>query len=98
MKTALKYWFILAIIVSGLTGLIYAALQQSIRTAANDPQIQMAEDAAARLSKGQSAQQVVPANKVDIARSLAPYIIVYDANVNPLPSTPLLNAQVPFNP
>jgi len=98
MKTALKYWLVLAIMVSGLSGLVYAAIQQNIRIAANDPQIQMAEDAATKLANGQSVQQVIPADRVDIARSLAPYIIVYDASGKPLASTALLNGQVPTIP
>jgi hypothetical protein len=46
MKTILKYWLLIVIIVTGICGLIYGVVQQDIRQGANDPQIQMAEDAA----------------------------------------------------
>lgn len=70
----------MAVIVTGFSGLIYTAVQQDLRQSANDPQIQMAEDTATKLAAGQQVQNVVPAEKVDIATSLAPYIIVFDAS------------------
>lgn len=88
----------MAIIVTGLIGIVYAAIQQSIRQGANDPQIQMAEDAAAKLAGGQSAQSVVPLEKVDIANSLAPYLIVFNANGNPVASSAQLDGQTPTIP
>lgn len=94
----LKYWLLVAIVVSGLCFLAYGLLQQDLRLNANDPQIQMAEDAAAQLAAGQSAQAVVPANKVDIASSLAPYMIVFDASGKPIASSAVLNGQTPTVP
>lgn len=93
-----KYWLLVAIVVSGLCFLAYGLLQQDLRLNANDPQIQMAEDAAAQLARGQSVQAVVPANKVDIASSLAPYMIVFDANGKPIASSAVLNGQTPTVP
>ena len=84
--------------VSGLIGLIYAAVQQDIRQGANDPQIQMAEDIAAKLANGEQVQNVVPSEKVDIAKSLAPYVIIFDANGNPVASSAQLNGQTPTIP
>lgn len=98
MKTILQYWLLIAIIVSGLSGLTYAAIQQDIRQGADDPQIQMAEDIAAKLANGQQVQNVVPADKVDIAISLAPYIIVFDATGKPIASSAQLDGQIPTIP
>ena len=47
--TMMKTWVPLTIGTTLLCGLVYLATQQSIRQGANDPQIQMAEDAAAAL-------------------------------------------------
>lgn len=94
----LKYWLLVAIVVSGLCFLAYGLLQQDLRLNANDPQIQMAEDAAAQLAAGQSAQTIVPTNKVDIASSLAPYMIVFDANGKAIASSAILNGQTPTIP
>jgi hypothetical protein len=98
VKTILKYWLLIAVIVSGLTGLIYVAVQQDIRHAADDPQIQMAEDTAAKLADGQQIQNVVPSEKVDIAKSLAPYIMIFDTTGKPIASSAQLDGQTPTIP
>ena len=98
LKTILKYWLLMAAIVTGLSGLLYAAVQQDLRQSANDPQIQMAEDTAAKLADGQQVQNVVPSEKVDIANSLAPYIIIFDATGKPIASSVQLNGQTPTIP
>ena len=98
MKTILKYWLVTAVTIIGLVGLCYTAVQQDIRQSANDPQIQMAEDIAAKLADGQAIQNVVPSEKVDIAKSLAPYIIVFDATGKPLASSAQLAGQIPTLP
>ncbi len=98
MKTILKYWLIIGVIVTGFSGLLYIAVQQDLRHGANDPQIQMAEDAAGKLANGQPFSDVVPTEQVDIAKSLAPYIIVFDATGKPLASSAQLNGQMPTIP
>jgi len=98
VKAVLQHWLLVAIVVTGLVGLLYAAVQQELRQGANDPQIQMAEDAAVKLAGGQSVQNVVPSEKVDIATSLAPYLIIFDAKGNPIASSAQLNGQTPTIP
>ena len=98
LKFIVRYWLPIAILATGLAWLPYAVAQQVLRQSANDPQIQMAQDSAAKLENGQSIQQVVPSEKVDIAKSLAPYIIVFDANGKPLASSAQLNGQTPTIP
>jgi hypothetical protein len=98
MKRIFRYWLVIAIVASGLAGLLYIAVQQAIRSAANDPQIQLAEDAATALDNGGTIQSVVPAREVDIATSLAPYIIVFNTNGKPVASSAQLNGQVPTIP
>jgi hypothetical protein len=94
----IKYWLLCVIVVSGLIGLIYGAVQQDIRQGANDPQIQMAEDIAAKLASGKQLQSVVPSEKVDLAKSLAPYVIIFDANGNPVASSAQLDGKIPTIP
>lgn len=98
LKTTLKYWLRSAIVICGLCGILYVAIQQELRQGANDPQIQMAEDAAAQLADGQPVQSVVPVQKVDIATSLAPYIIIFDSTGKPVASSAQLNGQTPTIP
>ena len=98
LKRIVIYWLLIAMIVTGFSVLIYAVVQQDMRQGADDPQIQMAEDIAAQLTNGQQAQAVVPAEKVDIAKSLALYVIVFDSSGKSLASSAQLNGQSPTIP
>jgi len=77
---------------------LYAIPQQVIRLGANDPQIAMAGDLAARLEGGVAASEAVPAGSVDMTRSLTPFVIVYDDQGKPLASQAQLNGQTPTPP
>jgi len=98
LKFLVRYWLPIAILATGLAWLPYVVGQQVLRQSANDPQIQMAQDIAAKLENGQQIQQVMPSEKVDIAKSLAPYIIIFDTNGKPVASSALLNGQTPTIP
>ena len=93
LKTTIKYWLLIAVIIIGFYFSMYAAVQQVLRQGADDPQIQMAEDAAVKLTNGQAVQNIVPAEKVNIATSIAPYMIIFDANGIPIASSAQLNGQ-----
>jgi hypothetical protein len=80
LVATLVQWIPLAALTVLLTGMVYVATQQTYRSGANDPQIQMATDAANALQRGASPQDLVTTNKVDIAESLAPYLAIYDNN------------------
>ncbi len=95
---SLKYWLLQVVLLTGLCGLLYAAVQQDLRQSANDPQIQLAEDTSAKLTGGQQIQDVVLAEKVDIAHSLAPYLIIFDAEGKPIAASGQLNDQMPSIP
>ncbi len=80
-----RRWLPLAVAATVLAGTSFLIGQQMLRTGANDPQVQLAEDAAARLQAGASPADVIPANETDIATSLAPWVIVYGLDRKPLP-------------
>jgi hypothetical protein len=73
-------------------------VQQAYRSGANDPQIQMAEDAAQALAAGQAVDTVLPPNRIDIAQSLAPFLIVYNSDGSPLASNAVLHDRIPELP
>ncbi len=99
MQWLLRIWVPLAIGVTCVCGLIYLSIQQSERQSLNDPQIQIAEDAAAILKNGGSAVDVVPSSTtIDAAASLAPWIAVYDATGTPLQSDAVLSGEAPRPP
>jgi hypothetical protein len=91
-------WLPIAIATAGLCGLVYLTVQQSLRMSANDPQIQMAQDAASALDGGASVDSIVPANKVELAASLAPFIMVFDDSGNVLASSATLHGSIPVYP
>jgi hypothetical protein len=80
------------------TMLVYASVQQSYRTGANDPQIQIASDAAAAIGAGAPIDRVVPAATVDLASSLAPFVIVYDSADRPIAGSGHLDGALPTPP
>ena len=97
-RTAAQVWLPLAAAITVLSGLVYVAVQQNLRLSANDPQIQLAEDAALALSEGAQPSTVVPANSVDLGRSLAPYLMVFDDAGNVVASSVRLDGQPPVLP
>ncbi len=72
-----RRWLPLAVAVTVLAGTAFTIGQQVLRGDANDPQVQLAEDAAARLQSGAGAGDVTPSGQTDIAASLAPWLLVY---------------------
>ena len=69
-------WLAALAVVSLLSLGTYAGIQQVLRSDANDPQIQLAQDAAARLARGEEPGAVLPAGHVDVSRSLAPWVVI----------------------
>jgi hypothetical protein len=92
-------WLPFAVTVTVLCGLICVTVQQDMRQGANDPQIQMAEDAARTLGNGASAHDVVlNFPEVDIALGLSPYIMIFDEQGNALASSANIHGQMPAIP
>jgi hypothetical protein len=98
LKTLLRHFLPFAAVITLIYGAVYIIVQQDYRISANDPQIQLAEDAAAMLTQGQSFQAVVPAAPVDIANSLAPYLVVFDDSGKAVASSGQLHGQMPSMP
>lgn len=90
--------YLVPILFAGLFLFTYTAVQQQYRQNANDPQIQMAEDAAAALKDNQPYTSVLPGGSVDMATSLAPYVIVMDQNGKVLASNVHLGSDVQTTP
>ncbi len=96
---ALLSWIPIGVAVTGLSLLSYTLVQQNYRQTLNDPQVQMAEDAAVSLDKEYTPAAVVPrANVVDLRESLAPWIAVYDSAGKPLESSGVFDGAPPQPP
>lgn len=90
----LRRWLPIAVAITVLSGTVYAVAQQVLRQDANDPQVQMAEDAA---SQGVTvAAAGLPA--VDMKRSLAPWLIVYGPDRRTVGGSARLNGKLPDYP
>jgi hypothetical protein len=98
IKNILRQWLPLAVVITAVCGLVYLAVQQELRQTANDPQIQIAEDAAAALENGAAVESIVPAEKVAIERSLAPFVMVFNDRGEVAGSSAVLHGQTPQLP
>jgi hypothetical protein len=97
-----------AVVLAGISTVLALALyvipQQVLRTGADDPQIEMATNLAARLdfygvTNGlQQGALVNSGSVVDMARSLSPFLIVYDDQGRALASNAQLDGQTPVPP
>jgi hypothetical protein len=97
-NSVLKLWLPYFVMSVALTTLVYTAVQQEYRQNANDPQVQIAEDAAAALDAGAAPSSLVPTQKVDQRSSLAPFLIITDANRNVLANSGQLDGDTVLPP
>ena len=88
---SLVSWIPWAVILTLVFFAIYIANQQSLRQSANDPQVQIAEDAAAAINAAEPVSFFNTPTKIDIGKSLMPYLVIYDSNYSNVASTGLLN-------
>jgi hypothetical protein len=89
---------VLAGLATVLSLALYGIPQQVLRMGANDPQVQLAGDLAAELEQGVSPADAMPAGHVDIAHSLAPFLIAYDQTGKPIASQGTLDGSIPAPP
>ena len=91
VNRAFALWLPFLVVTTGFFLFATWAVQQTYREGLDDPQIQMAEDAARRLAGGEAPANVVPQNdqaaKLDMRESLLPWLAVYDASGTPLASS-----------
>ncbi len=84
-------------LISLIYGTIYVTAQQVYRSSADDPQIQIAEDAANQIKNGADPKGIATSS-VEVTRSLAPFTIVYDKDRNVIASNASLDGAVPTIP
>jgi hypothetical protein len=93
IRRALAFFLPVAVLVTALCGLVYLEVQQDLRSGANDPQYQLATDAATRLDGGTAPSSVVDSTPgVDLAT---------DATLDggrPAPPDGVLDAAGPSDP
>ncbi len=92
MKKTIQF-VITFLIITILCGLIYVTVQQSYRTAANDPQNQIAEDIAQHITDKNYLNKYF-SDTVDVAASLSPFAVLYDQNGDPIRSSAFLDGEM----
>lgn len=99
-RASFRQWLPFAAIIIMLSGLIYVGLQQNHRLTANDPQIQIAEDVASAITKGNAPpESIVPPNPTEeIASSLSAFVVIYSATGTPIGSSVMLDGKLPSLP
>ena len=98
VRKAVLIWVLLGGLatVAALGG--FTVVQQVLRSAANHPQMELAQDAATRLDAGASPQSVVNMSPLDIGSSAGTYLIIVDTGGNPLASSAQLDGSAVMPP
>lgn len=81
-----------------LTGICYGFGQQGLRREANDPQVPIARDIAARLSAGTAPAELATGPSVDLATDPRVHVSVFDTAGRALASTARLDGRQPSPP
>ena len=88
-------WLPLGFAITMLCGYVFVTNQFMLRSAANEPQVQMARDITANLTNGMPYNTCAPLSPVDLRGSLAPYVLLYDENHAPMTTGALLDGMIP---
>jgi hypothetical protein len=91
-------WLPVAFVSTVICFLVYGTVQQSLRLSANDPQTQIAQDGAAALSSGLDPNSVNLNANIDMATSLASFVIIFDDKGKVVTSSTILNGKTPVPP
>lgn len=96
-QEALFSWLPLAVAIIIMSGLVYVVAQQNYRLTANDPQIQIAQDIAAALNKGdvQADAIVPPTPTTEMTNSLSTFVAIYSATGTPIGSSAAIDGKLP---
>lgn len=97
-RRALAFFLPAAVLATLCCGLVYTAVQQDLRMGANEPQLQLAEDAAHALDAGAQPATLVGASRVDVAVSLAPFVVILDLSGSVLATDGQLDGHDPVPP
>ncbi|HEY4956130.1 MAG TPA: hypothetical protein VII02_14725 [Gemmatimonadaceae bacterium] len=89
----LTRWVQLSALATALSLMVYVSAQQIGRQMADDPQVQIARDARDALASGAAAETVVPSAKVELTRSLSPWVTVLNDSGKAIASSATLNGQ-----
>ena len=93
-----RLWLPVMVVATALIGFSCLAIQQSYRNNADDHQVQIAEDIAARLDSGDTVGDLISTDSVNLSDSLAPFVVVYDASNQVIDGNGVLQGAQPIPP
>lgn len=91
-------WIAIAIVVTALSLFMYGRQFHALRSAADDPQVELAQDAARRLGAGAEVRDVVPPVAVKVEESSDLFFIVYAPDGKVLGSSVQIDSNTPTLP
>ncbi len=100
LRATMLSWLPLAVGIVIVSGLIYMVGQQTYRQTANDPQIQIAQDIATALNKGDAQADAIvpPTPTAEMSPSLSTFVVIFNATGTPIGASAGLNGQLPTVP
>ena len=93
-----KIWLTIAALSFIFILFTYIEVQQVLRIGANELPLQIAEDYAATLANSVPPASIVPNGVIDVAKSLTPFVIIFDDKGTPVASSVQLNGKTPIPP
>lgn len=97
-RRALAFFLPAAIALTVICVLLAVALQQVLRTGADDPQTQQAEDLAQALDGGAAPASLVGGTRVDVGTSLGVLVAIYDQSGVLLATNGTIDGALPLPP
>lgn len=91
-------WIVVMFIVTFTCLLIYLIMQQSLRLGANESPAQLAVETSMKLQEAQNIKNAIPAEKVDISKSLNTFVMVFDNNKNLIATSGVIGGNEPTYP
>ena len=98
MPYKLRFFIPLFVLITGVLGVVYVVAHQNLRQGANAEQIRISEDIAAALDQGADPKKLLPTFKVDIEKSLTPFVIIFNDQDKVVSSTATFRGQTPVLP
>jgi hypothetical protein len=99
MRKTFWVWVPFIFLVSFVCVVVYAAVQTSIRSGANDPQVAILENIIAE-SNADPKLDLTPllGTVIDMKTSLAPFVVIFNDGGAPIASSAVLNNKTPVPP
>ncbi len=91
-------WLPLGFAITVVFGFIYVSNQFQLRSEANDPQVSIVDDVANAMNQGVPYEAFRSSNPVEITQSLAPYLVVYTPDHQPVGGNGMLHGKPPHLP